>query len=468
MTDLQCDVAIIGAGTAGLAAQRSARKLGASTLLIDPEFRGTTCAATGCMPSKLLIAAGDAAHAVRDAGAFGIAANPEVDGRAVMRRLNKVRARFVQGVKDSISDLPEAVRITARARFDGPDRLLLDDGRSLAAKPVVIATGATPALPEPFRAVSDNILTNETIFDLEDLPRSVAVLGAGPIGVELAQALGRLGVEVAVFDIGDTLAGMQDSQVGETLRELLAEELPLHLNTEAEVAPADDGVRLTWDGQSRTFEKLLLAVGRPPNFDGLDLGNAGIALDDHGAPEFDRQTLRCGTSSIFIAGDANSDRPLLHEAAHEGHIAGRNAASCPDVAEFSRMVPFALTFTRPEAAEVGIIPDPDDASFVGASAPYDDQGKARVEHRLGGLCRLYARHADGKLTGASLCAPDAGHLAHIFALAIGRGLTATDLLNMPYYHPTLEEGLKSALRTLCKETGQDQPNTREDDAVRGL
>lgn len=155
MTDLQCDVAIIGAGTAGLAAQRSASKLGASTLLIDPEFRGTTCAATGCMPSKLLIAAGDAAHAVRDAGAFGIAANPEVDGRAVMRRLNKVRARFVQGVKDSISDLPEAVRITARARFDGPDRLLLDDGRSLAAKSVVIATGATPALPEPFRAVSD-------------------------------------------------------------------------------------------------------------------------------------------------------------------------------------------------------------------------------------------------------------------------------------------------------------------------
>ncbi|WP_323766155.1 dihydrolipoyl dehydrogenase [Marinovum sp.] len=466
--DLSCDVAIIGAGTAGLAAQRSASAAGASTLLIDPAFGGTTCANTGCMPSKLLISAGDAAHGVREADTFGIRATPEVDGRAVMARVHRLRDRFVKGVTDSIAELPDAVKITARARFAAPDRLVLDDGRSVMAGAVVIATGSSPAIPRAFDAVSDAVLTNAYLFELDDLPRSVAVIGAGPIGVELAQALARLGVEVAVFDKGDRVAGLQDAEVSQTLAKLLAKELPLHLGTEPEVARAEGGVRLSWDGQSKSFERLLLAVGRPPNLDGLDLGKAGIALDEHGTPGFDPETLRCGTSRVFIAGDANQDRPLLHEASHEGRIAGQNAATCPEVARFSRHVPFVLTFTRPEAAEVGHIPDPDDPDIAVASAPYDDQGKARVEHRLGGLCRIYARRSDGRLTGASLCAPDAGHLAHFFALALEAGMGANDLLSVPFYHPTLEEGLKPALRALCKATGRKVPALREDDALRGL
>lgn len=468
MTDLTCDVAIIGAGTAGLAAQRSASAAGASTLLIDPAFDGTTCANTGCMPSKLLIAAGDAAHGVRDAEAFGIHATPDVDGRAVMGRLRQLRDRFVKGVTDSIAELPDAVKLTARARFAAPDRLLLDDGRSVSAGAVVIATGSSPAIPDAFDDVSDCLLTNAALFELKDLPRSVAVIGAGPIGVELAQALARLGVEVAVFDKGDRVAGMQDAAVAEALASLLGKELPLHLGTEPEVAPANDGVKLTWDGQSRNFERLLLAVGRPPNLAGLELEKAGLALDDHGTPEFDPETLRCGNSRVFIAGDANQDRPLLHEASHEGRIAGKNAAHYPEVERVARHVPFVLTFTRPEAAEVGHIPDPDDPAYTGASASYDDQGKARVEHRLGGLCRLYARCSDGCLTGASLCAPDAGHLAHFFALAIEAGMGADDLLNVPFYHPTLEEGLKSALRELCQATGRKVPALRDGDALQGL
>ncbi|WP_417526008.1 dihydrolipoyl dehydrogenase [Marinovum sp.] len=468
MTELTCDVAIIGAGTAGLAAQRSASAAGASTLLIDPSFSGTTCASNGCMPSKVLIAAADAAHAVREAEVFGISATPEIDGKAVMRRVRALRDRFVGGVKDSIADLPKNVRIEARARFDGPDTLRLDDGRRVTARAVVIATGSSAAVPEAFEAVSDHLLTNENIFEMDDLPRSVAVLGAGPIGIELAQALHRLGVEVAVFDKGDGVAGLRDKAVSDTLRDLLAAELPLYLGTEPEVTPAETGVKVSWDGQSRRFDRLLLAVGRPPNLDGLDLEKTGIALDDRGTPEFDPQTLRCGTSAIFIAGDANQDRPLLHEASHEGRIAGKNAVTCPEIKQFTRLVPFVLTFSRPEAAEVGTIPEPDDPDHISADAPYDDQGKARVEHRLGGLCRIYARRSDGLLTGASLCAPDGGHLAHLLALALECGMTANDLLSMPYYHPTLEEGLKPALRALCKASGRDGPNIREDDALQGL
>lgn len=464
MKHLTCDVAVIGAGTAGLAAQNAARKAGADVLLIDPTFSGTTCATVGCMPSKLLITAADAAHAVRQADTFGIRATAEVDGPAVMSRVRDLRDRFANGMKEAIADLPEDIRITARARFSGPGTLELDDGRKIDARAVVIATGSSPSIPEPFQAVSEHILTNESLFELDDLPRSVAVIGAGALGLELAQALRRLGVRVEVFDMGDTVAGLRDPAVSQVLRQMLQDELPLHLGVKPEVAPGPEGVRVSWDGQSRDFQRLLVAAGRPANLDGLNLAGAGIELNDDDMPEVNTQTLRCGETSVFIAGDANGQMPLLHEAAHEGRIAGHNAAHLPEVTRFERHVPFVLTFTRPEAAEIGTIPEDDDLEIATASVSYDDQGRARVEARLGGLCRIHARRSDGRLTGASLCAPDAGHLAHLFALAIDAGLGVGDLLNMPFYHPTLEEGLKPALRDLCGDVGHPRDESRDDDA----
>lgn len=463
MKHLTCDVAVIGAGTAGLAAQGAARKAGAEVLLIDPAFSGTTCATVGCMPSKLLITAADAAHAVRRAETFGIRATAEVDGPAVMARVQKLCDRFAGGMKDAIADLPEDMRITARARFSDPGTLDLDDGRKIDARTVVIATGSSPAIPAPFQSVCDHILTNASLFELDDLPRSVAVIGAGALGLELAQALHRLGVQVEVFDMGETVAGLRDRAVSQVLRQLLQDELPLHLGVKPEVAPGPEGVSVSWNGQSRDFQRLLVAAGRPANLDGLNLERAGIALDN-GKPEVDPPTLRCGETSVFIAGDANGQMPLLHEAAHEGRIAGHNAATCPETTRFARHVPFVLTFTRPEAAEIGTIPEQEDSEIATAAVSYDDQGRARVEARLGGLCRIHARRSDGRLTGASLCAPDAGHLGHLFALAIDSGLSVGDLLNMPFYHPTLEEGLKPALRDLCREIDHQRDESRDDDA----
>ncbi|TNF22643.1 MAG: dihydrolipoyl dehydrogenase [Rhodobacteraceae bacterium] len=464
MKHLTCDVAVIGAGTAGLAAQSVARKAGAQVLLIDPAYSGTTCATVGCMPSKLLIAAADAAHGVRTAETFGIRATAEVDGPAVMARVRKLRDHFVAGVTRAIDRLPEEVRITARASFSGPGTLDLDDGRSVAARAVVIATGARPAIPGPFKAVSEHILTNESLFEMTDLPRSVAVIGAGALGLEMAQALHRLGVRVEVFDMGETVAGLRDAAVSEVLRDLLKAEMPLHLGVKPEVSPEPEGVTISWEGRSRDFQHLLVAAGRPANLDGLHLERAGIDLGEDGMPGIDPETLRCGETSVFIAGDANGHMPLLHEASHEGCIAGRNAAAFPEITRFARHVPFVLTFTRPEAAQIGTIPDEDGSEIVTASASYEDQGRARVEARLGGLCRIHARRSDGRLTGASLCAPDAGHLGHLFALAIDAGLSAGDLLAMPFYHPTLEEGLKPALRALCEQVDQPHDASRQDDA----
>ncbi len=461
------DVAVIGAGTAGLTAERQARRAGASTLLIDPAFRGTTCATVGCMPSKLLIAAADAAEAVRGAAVFGIDAAPRIDGAAVMARVRRMRDDFAASVRRNISDLPDGISIEARARFTAPGMLALDNGDCVAPRAVVIATGAAPAIPPPYEHVRDRVLTNESLFELSDLPASVGVVGAGPLGLELAQALARLGVRVAVFDAADRLAGLPE-ETSAALGRILSDSFPIHLNSTPEPAAVSDGVRLTWDGGSAEFERVLVAAGRPPDLDGLALGDAGLALDENGTPLFDPATMQCGTAPVFIAGDANHAQPVLHEASAEGTIAGRNAANWPDIRKAERKVPMAVTFTRPAAAVIGTTPGPEARDVLTGCVDFADQGRARVMGRARGLCRIHARAGDGRLLGASLCAPGGEHLAHLLAWAIQAGMTADEVLEMPFYHPTLEEGLKTALQEICHKGKLAHPWSRDDDPLPGM
>lgn len=464
MAIYETDVAVIGAGTAGLAAERHARKEGATTLLIDPVFAGTTCATVGCMPSKLLIAASDAAQAVRHAIDFGITAEPAIEGRAVLKRVRRLRDDFARGVRQSIEELPEGTCLTAQACFEAPGVLALDTGDRVEARAVVIATGASPAVPEPYEAVEDHVLTNETIFELEDLPESVGVIGAGPLGLELAQAMHRLGVRVEVFDAGNRLAGLP-AEASDALHGILTEAFPIHLDCKPDPSASDTGVALSWDGGKTRFEKLLIAAGRPPNLSALVLEKAGLELDDHGTPVFDPGTLQCGNAPVFIAGDANHDRPLLHEASDEGTVAGRNAAAWPEVRRTPRKVPLSIAFTRPEAAVIGTIPD--GTGYVCGEVDYGNQGRAKVEGRAQGLARIHASAEDGRLTGAALCAPGGEHLAHLLAWAIQCEMTASDMLDLPSYHPVIEEGLQTALRDVCRQAGLSRPWQRNDEPLPG-
>ncbi|APX22487.1 MAG: dihydrolipoyl dehydrogenase [Rhodobacteraceae bacterium] len=459
MADLTCDVAVIGGGTAGLAAERNARKHGATTLLIDPEFAGTTCATVGCMPSKLLIAAARAAHDVRDAATFGIHCDGlRIDGPAVMARVREMRDDFAGSTREGIAKLPDGILVRARARFTSANRLELDDGRAVEARSVVIATGSSPMVPPPFRELGDLLLTNETIFELPDLPESLAVIGGGVIGLELAQAMARLGVRVALFDQKETLAGVRCEAVHETLKSAMARDMALHLGTSPEPSLEDGRVRIDWDGQTDRFHKVLVATGRPPNVRGLNLEATGLALDDHGMPEVNPNTMQCGDAAIFMAGDANGDRPLLHEASDEGAIAGRNAIAYPALVASERVVPFAITFTEPPLVTIGA--DVCEGAKTGTS-DYSRQGRARVDARNVGTVRLHAAAPDGHLIGADLFCPGADHMGHMLALAIQNGMTAGDLLEMPFYHPTLEEGLKSALREICHAVPLRMPGDRD-------
>lgn len=465
---LRCDVAVIGAGTAGLAAERAARSNGARTLLIDPRFNGTTCATVGCMPSKLLIAASHAAQAAQSSSQFGIEASDiRVNGKGVMQRVRTERDRFVRLTKENIDEIPAGIRLCGKARFVDPETLSLDDGRLVKAGSIVLATGAAPFVPDAFAKLGSRILTNETIFELEDLPNSIAVIGSGSIGLELAQAMARLGVEVTLFDNGDRLGGVRCDKVHAALKTTIELDLRLVLKVEVTPGAVDDGIRISWSGDSSghaTFDYALVATGRRPNLDSLNLNAAGLVLDEHGVPEHDRETMRCGDSPIFLAGDVGHDLPLLHEASHDGAIAGRNAVAFPASIRVDRFTALSITFTSPAIARIG---ESENDGVITGTADFSDQGRARVEGVNNGVLTLYAAAPDGRLIGADLFTPASEHLAHIIAWAVQNGQTATQLLEMPFYHPTIEEGLKSALRTICSATPLALPADQDHGAPSG-
>lgn len=450
MTELTCDVAVIGAGTAGLAATRKALEQGARVLLIDDKFNGTMCANVGCMPSKLLIAAANTAHQVHNSAVFGVVVGDvRVDGAAVMKRVRDERDRFARLTRDGFKDFPDGTMIRGRAKFSSPNSLDLDDGRRISAKSVVIATGGKPTVPDSFSGLDDLCLTHETVFELQQLPRSIAVVGAGPIGLELAQAFSRLGVRTCLFDESEHLGGIKDKEVQKAIQTAIGKEVDLHLGVTTRGERADGGVKVFWSGASAgsdKFDFVLIAAGRPPQLGGLDLEKAELECNEHGTPIFDRETMQCSSTSIFIAGDADAEIPILHEASAEGEIAGRNAARFPDVTRTPRMTPLSMIFCDPVIAQFG---EPASASTVVGKASYTNQGRARIENEAVGEARIFAEPSRGRLTGGLLFCPGAEHLAHFLTQAVSQGMTAGEILSQPLYHPTLEEGLRSALEEIC-------------------
>ncbi|SFR82295.1 dihydrolipoamide dehydrogenase [Marinobacter daqiaonensis] len=459
MEKRQVEVAILGAGTAGMSAYRVARKHTDSVVMIEGGPYGTTCARVGCMPSKLLIAASEAAHDARRAGLFGIRpGNVKVDGRAVMERVRQERDRFVDFVLDAVDDFPEEHKIRGYARFLSPHVLQVDDSHEIEAERVVIATGSRPNVPDFLKSAEDRLVVNDDIFEWEDLPSSVAVFGPGVIGLELGQALSRLGVRVRMFGVGGGVGPIQDEEIRECALEAFNQEFPLDPDADTKkVERTGDGVAITFvDGErgevTETFDYLLAATGRRPNVDGLDIQNANLELDDRGMPYYEHYTLRCGDSHVFIAGDATADLPLLHEAADEGRIAGENAAFYPKVRVGLRRTPLAVVFTDPQIATVGkTIQQVDEdcrGRFAVGFVSFQGQGRSRVIGKNRGLLRVYGEHGSGLFMGAEMFGPAAEHIGHLLAWAAQSRMTVTDMLDMPYYHPVIEEGLRTALRDL--------------------
>jgi dihydrolipoamide dehydrogenase len=465
--DLTVDIAILGAGTAGLRARAAALARGKSVLLIDPGPLGTTCARVGCMPSKLLIAAADAAHHAEGAHRFGadIQRKAVVDGKAVMARVRSERDRFVSFTTATTDTLGEDALWHGRGRFLSPTRLAVQptDGgpeRVVEAKAVIIATGSRPSVFPQFLGAKDRLIFNDDVFEWTDLPRSVAVMGPGVIGLELGQALHRLGVRVRIFGVRGLIGPLSDPAIKAAATAAFAAELPLHTNARVDAIDRfEGGVRMRFvadvslaedDVQEEIFDYLLVATGRSPNTDRIGLDALGLTLDRRGLPPVDAATLQVAGLPIFLAGDALAERPLLHEASDEGAHAGDNAARLvagAPLAPIQRRSALSVVFTEPQIALVGArLAELNPDEIVVGDVDMGDQGRSRVGLRNQGRLHVYAARGSGKLLGAELCGPDAEHLAHLLAWVHQLGLTVPEILALPFYHPVVEEGLRTALR----------------------
>jgi dihydrolipoamide dehydrogenase len=461
MKELQTDVVVIGAGTAGLSAYRNAKQFTQNVLMIESGPYGTTCARVGCMPSKLLIAAAEAAHSIEMAPAFGVhSSKPVIDGKAVMARVKSERDRFAGFVVEAVDEIPSEDKIRGYAQFLDANRVQIDKHTIITAKRFVIATGSRPSYPGVFNNFGDRLIINDDVFDWDDLPESVAVFGPGVIGLEIGQALHRLGVKVKLFGVGGAIGPLTDPVVKDYANTVFAEEF--YVDTDSNVSDmkqVGNKAELTYTDKqgvkhTEQFDYVLAATGRVPNTDKLGLENTGIELDERGVPLADAHTMQCGNSHIFIAGDASNMIPLLHEASDQGTIAGQNAGRYPRVRAGLRRAKIAAVFSDPQIAMVG-------ESFKEISqrlgscecfeigeVSFENQGRSRVMLKNKGHMRVYAEHGTGLFLGAEFIGPQAEHIAHLLAWAVQNKMTVPQMLDMPFYHPVIEEGLRTALRDL--------------------
>jgi len=466
METRQVDVAIIGAGTAGMGAYRGARQATDNVALIEGGPYGTTCARVGCMPSKLLIAAAEAVHAIHEAPGFGVHPNgaPRIDGKQVMQRVRSERDRFVGFVLESVNEFEARHKIRGYARFLDDHTLQVDDHTRITAKAIVIATGSSPAIPPILLGAGERLVTNDAVFDWPDLPASVAVFGPGVIGLELGQALHRLGVKLFILGRGGFMATLSDPAVRDYAIKTFGEEL--YLDTDAHVTEVrQDETQVVvrfrgLNGEERVerVDYVLAATGRTANVKNLGLENTGLKLDARGVPLFNRFTLQCGESSIFIAGDVNNDRPLLHEAADEGRIAGENAGRPDDIRAGHRRAPLSVVFCDPQIAMAGYSHrELKSGTFATGVVSFEDQGRSRVMLKNKGLMHVYGEYGSGLFLGAEMFGPRAEHLGHLLSWAFQQKLTVAQMLEMPFYHPVIEEGLRTALRDLSKKLHMGPP-----------
>jgi len=461
MKVINVDVAIIGAGTAGMGAYRAARNHTDKILLIEGGEYGTTCARVGCMPSKLLIAAADAAYHSSKTELFGITVDSvNVDGKAVMKRVQAERDRFVGFVLESVADFEEKHKIRGFAKFQDEHTLLINDHTQVVAKRIIIATGSRPDFPGFLAAAGNRLLTNDSLFELNDLPESIAVFGPGVIGLELGQALSRLGVKVKIFGRSGSVANLQDEEMRRYAEKTFNEEFYFDaLAKVISIIEKNNAVEVVYfdkSGQKVTesFQYVLAATGRKANVDQLALENTSILLDEKNNPQFDELTLQTSVEHIFVAGDANNTLTLLHEAADDGKLAGNNAGAYPIIGQGQRRSPLSVVFTDPQVANVGLslrqieslYANHIDNAYVVGQVSFENQGRSRVMGKNKGLLKIYADKESGEFLGAEMFGPAAEHIGHLLAWARQQQQTIQSMLTMPFYHPVIEEGLRTALR----------------------
>lgn len=454
----QVDVAIIGAGTAGLYALREVRRANKSFVLIDQGPLGTTCARVGCMPSKAALHAAELWAQRHEQKEFGIGGTEalEIDRQAAWAKVRALRDGFASGATNNARRAAGEHLIMGQARFLEPTLIAVttDEGEQrIQAKAVVIAVGSRPVVPGFLKDFEGDYFTTDELFELHTLPARLGVLGLGAIGLEMGLAMSRLGVAVYGADMAKSIGGIVDPEVAQYALDALGKEFPMYLGAAAGLEKSANGVLLKAGAHEAEVDKVLVALGRRSNVDRLDLGAAGFKLDERGLPDYNPNTLQVENFPVYIVGDANGQRTLMHEAADEGAMAGFNAAKGGQPQAFARKTPLAIAFTQPDIVSVGKGYDAlDQEQTIIGTALTSANGRSRILTRVEGVLRLYADRVSGKLSGAAMIGPRAEHIGQFLALAIEQGMTAQALLQAPYYHPVVEETVQSALQDIVRQS----------------
>jgi len=443
------DVAIIGAGSAGLSALRQVKKVTDNYLLIDPGPLGTTCARVGCMPSKALIHIANDYHRRHSLVEMGIsgAEHLRCDIPTALQHVRTLRDHFTSGMIEATRDLAGERFVEEKAVLVGSKRIQVGD-RLFDADRIILAPGARPLIPREWQPFSEHILTSSTIFEQTALPERMAVIGLGAIGLELGQALSRLGIQMTGFNMTNEIGGLSDPEVSAVAVKIFAGEFTMHTGVAAKIRATTNGVEVYDESTTATVDKILVATGVRPNIDELRMKTLGIELDEHGMPQVDPHTSQIGDLPVYLAGDANGYAPLLHEALDEGFIAANHSFKATEASTcYCRRLPLRIVFSDPQCAVVGqSFADLQETNIVIGQVDFRQQARAILEGRNAGVLRLYAESSSGRILGAEMVVPEAEHLAHLLAACIQANMTVHSALQLPFYHPTLEEGLRTALR----------------------
>ncbi|WP_034853873.1 dihydrolipoyl dehydrogenase family protein [Sinorhizobium sojae] len=445
---LNPDICVIGGGAAGLSVAAGAAAFGVPVVLVEHGKMGGDCLNNGCVPSKSLIAAAKHAQAIRRAGAFGlVAAEPVVEGERLKDRISAVIAGIAP--HDSVERFTSlgVEVLTETARFVDARTVAAGD-RLVRARRFVIATGSSPAIPAIAGLAETPFLTNETLFKLKEVPRHLVVIGAGAMGLEMAQAYSRLGARVTVIESAVALAKEDPELKAIMLDTLRAESIALHQRTTVRsVARSDDGVILRCENESGIFHvngsDLLLATGRTANHATLDLAAAGIR---HDARRIEvAADLRTSNRRVYAIGDAAGGLQFTHAASYHARLVLQQILFRLPAREIRAMIP-RVTFTDPELAQAGLTEEEAREKFGSVDiVRYDYSANDRV--RTDGLGRGQIKLVigrRGRILGAGIAGTGAGEMIDIWAFAIANRLTLKSFRDHVAPYPTLSEIGKQA------------------------
>ena len=445
---LRADICVIGAGSGGLTVAAGASQMGADVILIEKGLMGGDCLNYGCVPSKALLAAAHTAQTSRRADRFGITNGTlDIDFAGVHRHVHDVIAQIAP--HDSVERFAGlGVRIiSGKAAFIGP-REVEADGRVIQARRFVVATGSSPTVPPIPGLAEAGFLTNETIFEADTLPAHLLVIGAGPIGLELAQAFRRLGAEVTVLEMAHALAADDPELADVLVTQLRCEGINIHTDTRVVGVEGTPGkIEVSAEGPDGNVvvggSHVLVAAGRSPNVEGLGLAEAGIAFTPQGIKVDDY--LRTVNKKVFAIGDVAGHLQFTHVAGYHASVVLRNALFPIRTRARHQNIPW-VTFTDPEFAHVGL-----HEGLIGAQHgeirvlrwPFSENDRAAADRDTNGLIKVITTKK-GLILGATILGPHAGELIAPWVLALNQGLKIGAMASLIAPYPTYSEVSKRA------------------------